>query len=369
MFKNKISYTFIIATCFGLLGGAAGAIATGAYFYKSAAGLSLFGEYRISDTGVPGANLIIRDPKKVVIEQSARIQDLSLSIKNGTFGIFKKLAEEKPAVRQAFYDLKNPAGQGLSVSSDGWIAAILPAGIKSGELAASYVIFSQEKEQFIIEKAIEDLLTGVMFIKINAKNLPIYSFAGKDSFVPGTQIGGFNWKGSVFLNSLSSPIRTSGPIKSSSAAIHAMIMNDNPAGQSFGTFLFGLNGEFMGIVDMKGKTAASLDLDQAFLSILKNGKVIRADLGVNYILLDETAGLPSKKGALISKNQESPAVKPGSPAEKAGLKEGDIILSIDNLAVGEEMEIRDILLTRLPGEILPIEIVRAGKTGRLNVKL
>jgi len=102
-------------------------------------------------------------------------------------------------------------------------------------------------------------------------------------------------------------------------------------------------------------------------TILRERRVIRAYLGVRVMTLTSDAakalGLTSTSGALVTEIQK------GSPAEKAGLKEGDVILKIGRYDVRSSDELVSIIRTYKPGDKVKIVVERKGKTLELEVAL
>ena len=99
--------------------------------------------------------------------------------------------------------------------------------------------------------------------------------------------------------------------------------------------------------------------------IVTKGKVERAYLGVETQALDEelSSMLKVKQGALVN------AVNSGTPAEKAGLKNGDVITKIDGVDVKDNRQLQ-LLITRLaPGTEVKITYVREDKTATATAKL
>jgi serine protease Do len=62
-------------------------------------------------------------------------------------------------------------------------------------------------------------------------------------------------------------------------------------------------------------------------------------------------------------------VTPGSPAERAGLKENDVLLMFDGKKIGTFDELRSILLRKRPGIEVPLHVLREGETITLKVRL
>jgi hypothetical protein len=375
MRNNKISSTFIIAAAFGILGGIAGALTAGAYFYKSALGLPLFGEYRISENQMAGANLIIRDPKKVVVEQSERIFDLRSAAKPSLFGIFKKIATSSPEasakgkVLPSYYDLTEPAMQAVAATSDGWLIILPPPGLKPEELKNGYVAIGTDKTPRSFQGIFEDKQSGIFFAKIDAENIPVFPFSDLERKNPGTQIAALGLNGNIFQFTLAGTEESGGPIHDSAKPQREAVFSSSAPKSPTGWFLFSISGELVGMIGQTGKTIEVMGLKQALSGILKNKKIAHPDIGISYLLLNETAGLAENKGALLYSESGNTAVKPGSPAQKAGMKEGDILLELNYLEINSENRPEEIIRGQLPGDELPAKVKRGGQTIQLDLKL
>lgn len=88
----------------------------------------------------------------------------------------------------------------------------------------------------------------------------------------------------------------------------------------------------------------------------KYGKVTRAYLGVGLQDIDrnlaESYKLSKPEGSLITE------VKPGSPAAKAGFKQGDVILKYNGAAISRTSELMNYLTRAVPGQSIQLEVLR-----------
>ena len=97
------------------------------------------------------------------------------------------------------------------------------------------------------------------------------------------------------------------------------------------------------------------------------GKVTRGWLGVGIQDIDEqlaqSFNLPDSNGILVTE------VHPDTPAEKGGIKEGDVIVKLDNEAVADVAELRNGIAMTSPGTDLAIEIFRDGTSQTIKVTI
>ncbi|MCD6533608.1 MAG: DegQ family serine endoprotease [Deltaproteobacteria bacterium] len=137
--------------------------------------------------------------------------------------------------------------------------------------------------------------------------------------------------------------------------------------------LFNLKGEVVGIntaIVASGQGigfAIPVNMAKDLLPQLKTGKVYRGRLGV-YIQevtpeLAASFGLDEKDGAVISQVIED------SPAARAGLQVGDIILSVDEQKVEEMRRLPRMVAAKKPGTKVKLKVLRMGKILELNVVL
>lgn len=110
-------------------------------------------------------------------------------------------------------------------------------------------------------------------------------------------------------------------------------------------------------------------------SVKKFGKIIRPWLGVRYVIINKAISQANKLavdyGAIIirGQNQTDLAVIPGSPADKIGLVENDIILEINGQKITEENPLANLVAKFKPGDEITLRVVHQGKEKIIKVKL
>jgi len=144
-----------------------------------------------------------------------------------------------------------------------------------------------------------------------------------------------------------------------------------------GGALVNLQGELLGInSQMLSPSGGSIGLGFAIPSnmaknvmsqLISSGHVRRAKLGVMVqpitAELAQSLGLSDVRGALVDQ------VEPGGPAERAGLKQGDVITEVAGRRVTDGNELRNAISNTVPGTSVALKIVRDGRTSDLSAKL
>lgn len=99
----------------------------------------------------------------------------------------------------------------------------------------------------------------------------------------------------------------------------------------------------------------------------ERGKVVRGWLGVQILALTDdlarTYGRPDAKGAVITD------VTDGSPAEKAGLKQDDVVIGVDGRAINDNNDLSRYIASKSPGQTVQLRIVRGGQERTIAVTL
>ncbi len=121
--------------------------------------------------------------------------------------------------------------------------------------------------------------------------------------------------------------------------------------------------------------AIPINVARPILLLALGGKQLaRPWIGVYYTPIDQQLakdqGLAVDHGVLIGAAANgAPGVFPGSPAEKAGLKDGDIVVAVDGNTIDAEHDLSSRVLPHVPGDTITLSVVRAGGTVEIKVTL
>jgi serine protease Do len=223
-----------------------------------------------------------------------------------------------------------------------------------------------------------DSESDIALIKIDAKNLPTVTWGDSSKLHVGeivVAVGNpFGLSGTVTKGIVSAMGRTNVGI----IGYEDFIQTDAPInpGNSGGplvnikgevvgitTAIATQSGGYMGVGFAIPSDSAKMVMDQ----LLKYGKVERGMLGVNIQdvteALAKSFGRPDTNGALVSQ------VIPGGPAEKAGIKPGDIILDVNGTPITSSAQLKNLVGQTKAGSTAKVTVWRSNKTQTLNVTL
>lgn len=144
--------------------------------------------------------------------------------------------------------------------------------------------------------------------------------------------------------------------------------------------LVNINGEVIGVNTAVAGDAQSIgfaipinDIKGLIKSVLETGKLERPYLGVRYVGLNDDyayqLNLDTTRGAYIFGSDSGPAVIDGSPAEKAGLQEKDIITEVNGQKIDEKNSLSTVLAQQSVGDKVELKVIRDGKEISLEVTL
>jgi S1-C subfamily serine protease len=248
---------------------------------------------------------------------------------------------------------------------------------------AEYTVLLNDERKFPATVLAISASNDIAVIKIEATNLPTLKFAdsseiklGQTAIAIGNALGEFRNTVSVgVVSGLQRSITATGAI-SGTQQLSGLIQTDASINRgNSGGPLLNLEGKVMGMNTAVAENAQSIgfaipsnDVRRVFEMVKTTGKISQAYLGVRHMIitkaLQEKNKLPVSYGALITKEggaPNEPAIVPGSPAEKAGLQEGDIILEVRGKKVTRETPLISLIAKTSVGEKLPLKVLRGKK--------
>lgn len=264
-------------------------------------------------------------------------------------------------------------GSGFIISNDGYI--LTNAHVVNA--ADEVIVKLSDKREFKAKIIGADRRTDVALIKIEATSLPKITAGDPGALKVGEWVAAI---GSPF--GLENTI-TAGIVSAKGRALPQenfvpFIQTDvavNP-GNSGGP-LFNMKGEVIGInSQIYSRTGGYMGLSFAIPidvaidisnQLKATGKITRGWLGIGIQEftkeLAESFGMKNTNGALVS------GIQKGSPAEKAGLQAGDVIVKFDGKAIITSSDLPRVVGATKPGKDVAVEVLRKGAMRTLNVSV
>lgn len=284
-------------------------------------------------------------------------------------------------------------GSGFFVSSDGLIVTNKHV---VDQKDVEYTVFTNDGKKHPAKVVARDSLLDIALIKIDAPALlvgPGYPYlelgdsdkleVGQSVIAIGNALGEFRNTVSVGVISGLARSITAGDSFGKSETLDQVIQTDaaiNP-GNSGGPLL-DLSGRVIGVNVAVAQGSQSVgfalpinSVKGAIESVKATGKIIRPYLGIRYTAITpemkEANNLTVDYGVLVKAgaNKNELAVIPGSPADKAGIVENDIILEIDGKKLDDKNSLASIVRQKSVGQIVTLKILHKGDEKTISVTL
>ena len=277
--------------------------------------------------------------------------------------------------------LERGVGSGVIVSADGTILT----NNHVVENAQKITVLLQDNKEFEAKLVGSDKPSDLAVLKIEAQNMPYLVLGNSDTVRVGDivlAIGNPLGIGqTVTAGIISAKGRRTGlSYGNANDSFEEFLQTDAPINRgNSGGALVNLNGELIGInsqILAGGPSGGNIGIGFSIPSnmaksvmeqLLKDGRVRRGMLGVNIQnITAETAQaleLKDTSGVLVSN------VRPGSAGEKAGLKRGDIIVSVNGDKMDDSNILRNKVAGTLPGSEIKLTVLRDGNQQELTAVL
>ena len=282
--------------------------------------------------------------------------------------------------------VKIGGGSGFVVHKDG---LILTNKHVVFDQEAEYTVVVGEEEEYPAKVLSRDPINDIALVQIKAKNLPAVDLGNSDKLELGQTVVAIGNSLGLFSNTVSKGI-VSGLSRSISASLGNEGEMENLRGVLQTDVAINQGNSGGPLIDLEGKAIgintaiiygaqnigfaipinwAKQDLDD----ILKHGRIIKPYLGLIYVMLNKKMksqySLPVDYGALVVRDHRphTVAVVPNSPADKAGVKENDIVVELNGEKIGKDLS--DMLQKCKAGEEIELTVFRKDKELKLKTTL
>jgi len=369
-----VALIFIVSLSLGFIGGLAGSRVN---TRPSSSGVS-----KVDQKVILNESQLISDIAKNVGPSVVSIDVASQSQQTDLFG-FRRSVNQRSA------------GTGVILSKDGYILTnrhVIPENVN--KVAITLSDGTRINDVDVVGRTTSGDTLDIAFLKVKDAKGKEFSPAklgdssqvrvGDKVIAIGNALGQFqNTVTSGIISGFGRSVQAGSESGGDTESLQNLFQTDaaiNP-GNSGGP-LVNINGEVIGInTAVAGNSAQNIgfaipinDTQGLIKSVLNTGKLQRPYLGVRYVMLtDDYAykfNLSVKRGAYIAPSEDgSPSVIPGSPAEKAGLKEKDIITKVDGTEINQNNSLVSLVSRKAVGESVELTIIRDGQEKTIKVKL
>jgi 2-alkenal reductase len=236
-----------------------------------------------------------------------------------------------------------------------------------------------------------DTYTDLAIVRIEGSRLPVARIGDSSNLKQGQRIVAIGSPLGDFTNSVTAGVisafgrsitvndeQTGQPVRVRSLIQHDASINPGNSGGA----LVDISGQVVGINTAVASTAQGIgfaipiNIAKPIMSEAVAGQPLsRPWIGIYYTSLDPATAAelkaPLDYGALIGPPEGSttPAVHPGSPAERAGLRDGDIITGMDGQKIDATHSLEDLLIAQKSGDTVQVEVLRDGQAVTVSLIL
>jgi len=336
----------------------------------------------------------VPEPAKSAAAPTLTLPDFSVLVERNAGTVVNVTSEGQPAAEargsvpnlpfpfrlppgaQPFGDeppMQRGMGSGFVISPDGYI--VTNHHVVGG--AERITVKLSDKREFPAKLVGSDKQSDVALLKIDAQGLPVVQVGDSDGLKVGQWVFAIGapfglertaTQGIVSALGRSLPNDSYVPFIQTDVAVNP----GNSGGPLFDTAgnvvginsqIFSRSGGYMGL-----SFAIPINVAKDVVAQLKEtGRVEHGWLGIQLQEVTQdlarSFGLESPNGALVAN------VTPGSPADKAGLKTGDVIVAYGDKSIVDSSDLPPLVGATRPGATMPLTVMREGKQRKLDVKL
>ncbi len=332
----------------------------------------------------PGA--IPTNRQQLIVQENSAVIDVAKQVSPAVVSI-----TSKTVTRDFFGDVQQAqgAGTGMIVTSDG---LILTNRHVVDDAKANYTVITNDGKSYPAKVVSKDSVNDVAFVRIAATGLPVIKLGdsgvvkvGQRVVAIGNALGQYqNTVTDGIISGLSrGVVAGDGTGAGGNAEVLQNLLQTDAAinpGNSGGP-LVNLDGQVVGINTAVAGQAQNIgfaipinEAKPLIASVESVGRIVRPYLGVRYLAIDKQVAtqnsLAVSTGAWVqAAADQTPGVVAGSPADKAGIKNGDIITKIGSETVDATHSLQSLIGNHKVGDKVPVTVLRDGKTLTLSATL
>ncbi len=329
---------------------------------------------------------VIKTTEQITIKDGESVNEISSQASNATVNIMSLSTQKDPISRLTKKIAKN--GTGVVVTSDGIVVTYREA---ITEKEATYKISLYDGSYYDATLLGVDTFTNLAYLKINVPNLTAISFgdssalqAGKKLVAIGNTFGQYqNTYAAGLLSNINKTFNLGGLALASTEKYEGVFeMDFSSQAKYLGGPIINYNGELVGLVGKLTKDGQDYFFEipsneiQKSIAVALSGKFEqRPFLGAYYVSISKEYAMINElardRGALIfsPSGKQGLAIIANSPAEKAGLRIGDIITAVADKEIDLDNPLSNLISQYKKGDQVELTVQRAGNEIKIPVQL
>lgn len=401
MMKNFLKLIFLIVLIF-VIGGVAGVVGE-RFFMPWLAKFPSLEKYEF----IKRANekvTIINQTKEINVKEDFSVANIAEKVSPSVVSIirFQEEVTRNSSLIKSSKDIQKNVKTGLILTNDGLIVSVLDEmtkeiietnkALKEGQESAwKFKILAGNNMELDGEMLAIDEFSNLVFYKVDRDDLPIPSLGNIEEIEIGEKIVICGNAGGEYQNSFSNGLikekdhtfsLLNSELSSSESLEGAILLDAEVDERNVGGPVIDYQGNVIGIVNRIEKDGREIgfvipinDLRPVINKVMQKEKIERPYLGAYYLSINKEISLLNNleinKGALIYSfsGQQGLAVVKNSPADVAGIKIGDIIVSVDDKDVDLENPLSKIISKKSPGDEIEVKLIRDEEKIDLKVTL
>jgi serine protease Do len=278
-------------------------------------------------------------------------------------------------------------GSGFLVSHDGLVVTNRHV---VADIDAEYTVFTNDGEKHTARVIARDPHLDLAVLDIEGDTYEYLTFGDSDSVQLGQTVIAIGNALAEFRNTVSVGVVsglarsiTASDGRGSAEVLDHLIQTDAGINEgNSGGPLLDVSGKVIGVsvamasgAENIGFALSANSVKGVVASVQETGEIVRPYLGVRYVpitpLLRERNGLTIEYGVIVLRGDTVTdlAVLPGSPADKAGIRENDVLLEVDGVRLVEGTSLGSIIAGKKVGDTVEIRLLRAGEEHAVSVLL
>ena len=343
--------------------------------------------------GHNGASTSTLAKQQYISDESSLIDQIAKNVGQSVVSV----NVESQSTQTDFFGFSQPvdqqsAGTGFIISSDGLIVTnrhVVPDGTTSVSVTLQDGTTYDNVQ--VVGRSSAASAQDIAFLKINdtkGKTLTPVTLGDSSKVQVGDRVIAIGNALGQFQNTVTSGIIsgygrdvTAGDATSSTESLTDLFQTDAAINQgNSGGPLVNINGEVIGINTAIASNAQNIgfaqpinDLKGLINGVLANGQLQQPYLGVRYVSLTNDLAnefnLNVNRGAYVVSSDTEPAVVDGSPAQKAGVQEHDVITKVNSVPINQNTSLTAAISRFKVGDKVNLTVIRKGKTIALHATL